>query len=153
MGRCGLEPLAIGLVVLVAPASRAEDWPNWWGRHHDGISRERGLLASWPAQGPRVLWKAALTGGYSSVAVAGGRPAGTLIKSAAGLLAWVSTTGEHPGTDAHVAAKFVIDTEGSQLLADRRSEHVACAGGGPVLPGGLSPHCPRCRTDAHLPRR
>ncbi|HEV3261312.1 MAG TPA: PQQ-binding-like beta-propeller repeat protein [Gemmataceae bacterium] len=62
-----LLPLA-----LVAPVGAA-DWPCWRGPHHDGISRETGLLKSWPASGPRVLWKTDLTGGYSSVVVAGGR--------------------------------------------------------------------------------
>jgi outer membrane protein assembly factor BamB len=51
----------------------ADDWPCWRGPHHDGISRETGLLPTWPPQGPKVLWRANLTGGYSSVVVAGGR--------------------------------------------------------------------------------
>jgi hypothetical protein len=34
------------------------------------------------------------------------------------------------------AATFVIDCQGDLLLPDRRSEHVACAGGGPVLSAG-----------------
>jgi hypothetical protein len=58
--------------LLGVEASRAGDWPNWRGPHHDGISRETGLLKSWPKDGPKVLWSAALTGGYSSVAVADG---------------------------------------------------------------------------------
>ena len=62
-----LLPLA-----LVWPA-RASDWPNWRGPQHDGISRETGLLKSWPADGPKVLWQTHLTGGYSSVVVANGR--------------------------------------------------------------------------------
>jgi hypothetical protein len=33
-------------------------------------------------------------------------------------------------------ATFVIDLNGDLLVADRRSEHVACAGGGPVLSAG-----------------
>lgn len=65
-----------------------------------------------------------------------GRPAGTRIASAADLLAWVRGTGQRPGPDGLVAATFVIDAQGDLLLADRRSEHVACAGGGPVLSAG-----------------
>jgi outer membrane protein assembly factor BamB len=58
------------------PAPRepwAGDWPNWRGPHYDGISRETGLAKTWPAQGPKILWQAELTGGYSSVVVAEGR--------------------------------------------------------------------------------
>jgi hypothetical protein len=65
-----------------------------------------------------------------------GRPAGTLIKAVADLLAWVRRTGESPGPDALLAVTFVIDGQGNLLLADRRSEHVACAGGGPALSAG-----------------
>jgi hypothetical protein len=65
-----------------------------------------------------------------------GRPAGTRISSAADLLAWVRGTGRRPGADGLIAAAFVIDAQGDLLLADRRSEHVACAGGGPVLSAG-----------------
>ena len=65
-----------------------------------------------------------------------GRPAGTAISAAADLLAWVRGTGRDAGPDGLVAATFVIDAGGRLLLADRRSEHVACAGGGPVLSAG-----------------
>src|SRR5205823_616346 len=61
-----------------------------------------------------------------------GRPAGTRISSVADLLAWVRATGQRAGPDGLVAVTFVIDEQGDLLLADRRSEHVACAGGGPV---------------------
>jgi hypothetical protein len=64
-----------------------------------------------------------------------GRPAGTRILSAADLLAWVRHTPEHPGPGGLVAATFVIEN-GDLLLADRCSEHVACAGGKPVLSAG-----------------
>jgi hypothetical protein len=65
-----------------------------------------------------------------------GHPTGTPIKSVAGLLAWACGTGQYPGPDGLVPATFVIDADGGLLLADRRSEHVACAGGGPVLSAG-----------------
>jgi hypothetical protein len=62
-----------------------------------------------------------------------GHPAGTRVSSAADLLAWVREAESERGL---VAATFVIDQWGDLLLADRRSEHVACAGGGPVLSAG-----------------
>jgi hypothetical protein len=62
-----------------------------------------------------------------------GRPAGTRISSASDLLAWLRRADAEHGL---VAATFVIDEQGDLLLADRRSEHVACAGGGPVLSAG-----------------
>lgn len=63
--------LAIG--ALIGSAYGA-DWPQWRGPNRDGISRETGLLASWPASGPAVVWKTnGLGDGYSSLAIAGGR--------------------------------------------------------------------------------
>lgn len=39
-------------------------------------------------------------------------------------------------TDSRITATFVVDTSGRLRLADRHSEHVACAGGAPVLAAG-----------------
>jgi len=65
-------PVAL-LGTLLAAAAWADDWPRWRGPRLDGISRETGLLTEWPKDGPRQLWKATLSGGFSSVAVADGR--------------------------------------------------------------------------------
>jgi hypothetical protein len=67
---------------------------------------------------------------------AAGRPAGTRIATAAELRAWIRSTAQRPRPRGLVAATFVIDAAGDLLLADRRSEHVACAGDGPVLSAG-----------------
>jgi outer membrane protein assembly factor BamB len=53
--------------------AKAEDWPCWRGPRGDGISRETGLLKEWPSDGLKQLWKADLSGGFSSVAVVDGR--------------------------------------------------------------------------------
>jgi outer membrane protein assembly factor BamB len=50
------------------------DWPGWRGPDRTGVSPETGLLKEWPADGPKLLWKATgLGGGYSTPALAGGR--------------------------------------------------------------------------------
>jgi outer membrane protein assembly factor BamB len=62
------------LAALIAlPLVAAEpDWPQFRGPKRDGISPDKGLLTSWPADGPPVAWKAEGVGeGYSSVAVVG----------------------------------------------------------------------------------
>jgi outer membrane protein assembly factor BamB len=71
-----LRPLTIVIAFLIAFSGRsaqAEDWPCWRGSRGDGISRETGLLKEWPADGLQQLWKADLSGGFSSVAVVKGR--------------------------------------------------------------------------------
>ncbi|HXX94038.1 MAG TPA: PQQ-binding-like beta-propeller repeat protein [Planctomycetota bacterium] len=64
------------LAVLIAWAAlpaRADDWPQWRGPRHDGISSETGWLDRWPAEGPRILWKAEVGTGFASFAVSKGR--------------------------------------------------------------------------------
>ena len=52
----------------------ADDWPQWRGKNRDGVSAERGLLKTWPKEGPKLAWTAKGAGdGYSSFAVAGGK--------------------------------------------------------------------------------
>lgn len=84
--------LAVSLVLV--GAAPAADWPHWMGPLRNGSSPETGLLTSWPASGPKMLWKVKGGDGYSSVAVADGR-AFTLVQTAQGelLLALDATTG------------------------------------------------------------
>ncbi len=60
--------------LLISSASGSDDWPQWRGPNRDGLSLETGLLQSWPAGGPPLVWKAAgLGNGYSTVTVHQGR--------------------------------------------------------------------------------
>ena len=63
-------------------------------------------------------------------------PAGTPIRSAADVVRWARQSGQRPGPDGGVIATFVVDAAGVVLVADRRSEHVACAGRRPVRSAG-----------------
>jgi outer membrane protein assembly factor BamB len=66
--------LTLPLPLLLVPAGRAADWPQFRGPKRDGLSTETGLLKTWPRGGPPLLWTATgLGGGYSSVSVAGDR--------------------------------------------------------------------------------
>lgn len=50
------------------------EWSRWRGPNGDGVSAEKGLLAEWPNEGPPLAWQAkGFGGGFSSVAVAGGK--------------------------------------------------------------------------------
>ena len=74
--------VALALVVSLAALSGAgasqapipTDWPQWRGPNRDGISKETGLLQTWPAKGPAVVWTMSGLGrGYGSIAVKGDR--------------------------------------------------------------------------------
>lgn len=50
----------------------AADWPQWRGLNRDSVSAES-VGAGWPAAGPKVLWRASVGTGFSSVSVSQGR--------------------------------------------------------------------------------
>src|ERR1043165_9919380 len=59
---------------LLVSSLQADDWPQWRGPQRDGISQEKGLLAEWPKDGPKMMWQRTDIGsGYSTPAVAGDR--------------------------------------------------------------------------------
>jgi hypothetical protein len=61
---------------------------------------------------------------------------GTPINSADDLRGWLRLTGQQPDRHGLVAVTFVVEETTGLRVADRRSEHVACAGGYPVLSAG-----------------
>ena len=67
---CSRLVLALFWMTACGKASAA-DWPQWRGPNRDGVSSEKGWLATWPAGGPKVLWKANFGPGCSSLAVVG----------------------------------------------------------------------------------
>ncbi|MFP2931784.1 hypothetical protein ACLESO_42735 [Pyxidicoccus sp. 3LG] len=61
-----------------------------------------------------------------------GHPAGTPITSVTDVEAWLQA---NPDASSE-GATYVVDLQGRLRVAPRRSEHVACAGGGEVLAAG-----------------
>lgn len=68
------KPLAaVSALVLFAGSLAAEDWPQWLGPHRDSVWRENGIIEKFPSQGPTVLWRTSIGGGYAGPVVAKGR--------------------------------------------------------------------------------
>ena len=65
-----------------------------------------------------------------------GDPRGLRVISMPELAEWVRSSGLTPNREDLIALTFVVDSEGFLRVADRFSEHVACAGGDPVLSAG-----------------
>lgn len=61
------------LVLLTAAVGRADDWPNWMGPKRDNVWRETGIIEKFPENGPKVLWRSPIAGGYAGPAVAHGK--------------------------------------------------------------------------------
>ncbi len=69
-----LRAMAIGMALaLAAGVAGAADWPCYRGANHDQISTETGLLTSWPAGGPKVLWKIPVGEAFGAIAIKGDR--------------------------------------------------------------------------------
>lgn len=72
-------PLALVLLFALALSflqtqGAALEWPQWRGPERSDLSKESGLLKSWPAEGPRRVWLFENAGqGYSGPAIAGGK--------------------------------------------------------------------------------
>jgi outer membrane protein assembly factor BamB len=63
---------ALGLALLIGSLSAA-DWPGWRGPDRTGVSKETGLLKTWPAKGPTLVWQSEKAGlGYAGLAVVDG---------------------------------------------------------------------------------
>jgi len=60
------------MVALSATAVAAADWPWIYGPRRDHTSAEKGLLRTWPQEGPKVLWTVPMGAGFGGPAVSGG---------------------------------------------------------------------------------
>jgi outer membrane protein assembly factor BamB len=61
-------------LILSALLQQTTDWPQYRGPNRDDVSAETGLLKSWPAGGPPLLWTFANAGvGLSGPAIVGDR--------------------------------------------------------------------------------
>lgn len=55
---CGIAVVAL----LGSSLASAENWPQWRGAHHNGISNEKNVPSAWDTQGKNVLWKLEMPG-------------------------------------------------------------------------------------------
>jgi hypothetical protein len=58
------------LIALMTDCAVADDWPNWRGPQHNGISSEPNWIGDWPACEPIILWEQQVGTGFSSIVVA-----------------------------------------------------------------------------------
>ena len=73
--RCHIRPTCIILtltVLLCGIGADAQDWPNWRGPNHDGMSTETGLQTQWDAS-PPVVWRREIGSAFSAITCVGGK--------------------------------------------------------------------------------
>ena len=64
--------LTIVIVLLVTGVSMA-DWPQYLGPSRNSISAQKGILRSWPENGPEVLWTVIVGRGFGGPVVKDGK--------------------------------------------------------------------------------
>ena len=60
-------------ILLTTNSIYASDWPQYLGPDRNALSSEKGLLRSWPAEGPKVLWTVPLGEGFGGPAISEGK--------------------------------------------------------------------------------
>lgn len=60
-------------VTLLVTSARASDWPQFLGPHRNSASDQKGILRTWPANGPEVLWTVSVGRGFGGPAVKDGK--------------------------------------------------------------------------------
>lgn len=74
LNRTLLPLLALALLLgLAAPSQAAEDYARFLPNNGNDVYEAKGLLRSWPAAGPKELWRIQLGVGKSAVVESGGR--------------------------------------------------------------------------------
>ena len=61
------------LAALSVACAFAADWPQYYGPKRDSTSAEKGLLRTFPKEGPKILWTAPVGVGYGGPAVSAGK--------------------------------------------------------------------------------
>ena len=73
LGWAAWQASALAAALFIAGALRAGDWPQILGPTRSGHAESERLLATWPAGGPKLLWKFPLGSGYAGAAVMSGK--------------------------------------------------------------------------------
>lgn len=74
--------------------------------------------------------------GEQEILLRAGSPPRFHIAAAADVRRWIAETAQQLSRDGEITATFIIDEDGQLWIADRHSEHVACARGEAVLAAG-----------------
>ena len=61
------------VVLMVVTCSSLADWPQYLGPNRNSTSDQKGLLRSWPENGPEVLWTVTVGRGYGGPVIKDGK--------------------------------------------------------------------------------
>lgn len=129
--------LSLSLSVLLSAFTLA-DWPQWRGPDRTDLSKETGLLKSWPEDGPKRVWLFENAGlGYSGPAIVqgrlfimGARPSGEellCIDASTGQEIWAAKVGELLKNDWGDGPRGTPAVDGDRVYALSGRGNIVCA--------------------------
>ena len=65
--------MLIAVIITTTTGGTLADWPQYLGPDRNSISPEKGLLRSWPENGPKVLWTVTVGRGFGGPVVKDGK--------------------------------------------------------------------------------
>jgi len=65
--------MLIAAIVTITTGSTLADWPQYLGPNRNSTSDQKGLLRSWPENGPEVLWTVTVGRGYGGPVIKDGK--------------------------------------------------------------------------------
>lgn len=65
--------MLIAAIVTLTSGSTLSDWPQYLGPNRNSISDQKGLLRSWPENGPEVLWTVTVGRGFGGPVIKDGK--------------------------------------------------------------------------------
>ena len=68
-----LRSIVFVTILIMINQVYASDWPQYLGPERNAVSGEKGLLRTWPKEGPKVLWTVPLGEGFGGPAVSEGK--------------------------------------------------------------------------------
>ncbi|HXG64407.1 MAG TPA: PQQ-binding-like beta-propeller repeat protein [Blastocatellia bacterium] len=140
MKRVSIFPIMLMLAlapITVGRPSNQPDWPQWKGPERTGISKETGLLKSWPAQGPPLVWSISNLGkGYGSIAIKGdrifvqgikdGKSVLFCLNRADGKTVWTTVMGPEVDQDRGNGPRGTPTVDGDRVYALSENGDLAC---------------------------
>src|SRR4051794_40114419 len=92
--------------LLTSVPLTADDWPQFLGAHRNGISHEKGLLDTWPAGGPKEVWRVPGGVGMAGLAISRGHVLTLVQKDGRQLLIALDAASGQPQWQTDLAPEY-----------------------------------------------
>jgi outer membrane protein assembly factor BamB len=127
----------VAAAAFAAGQAPSGDWPQWNGPDRNGLSKETGLLAQWPAGGPPKVWSVTTVGaGYGSPAIKGdriyvqgangGKSILFALNRADGKAAWSKALGAAGNNDRGPGPRATPTIDGDRIYVLTENGDLAC---------------------------